>query len=125
MGPKLRNLVESQLLEDLKNYRVEKRYLKFDWSQSCIEGHALEYLDGSVENFSSITVFDEQDRVTAEGWMEFVHGGEFFLAFWDLVKTWDGNKKLGEKKQFGIPSHVWQKIPDGTKPTWKKERMER
>ena len=38
--------------------------------------------------------------------MNFVNGGKFFLAYWDLVKTWYGNKKLREKKEFGIPKHV-------------------
>lgn len=123
MGAKLRHLVEEQLTQDLKNYKVDQDQVKFDWSESCIEGHDLKLLDGTVENFSSISVYDQQDELIAEGWMDFVNGGDFFLAFWDSVTTWDGNKKLSEKKEFGIPKHVWKQIPDDLKPTWKTERI--
>lgn len=39
MGPKLRRLVETQLIDDLKNYGLNNPNLKFDWSESCVEGH--------------------------------------------------------------------------------------
>jgi hypothetical protein len=44
MGINLRKLVESQLLQDLINYGIDKLDLKFDWSESCIEGHDTDYL---------------------------------------------------------------------------------
>lgn len=51
MGPKLRQLVEEQLTQDLRKYKIDQDKLKFDWSKSCIEGHDLEVLDGIIENF--------------------------------------------------------------------------
>jgi len=123
MGLKLRALVESQLLEDLKNYGVNKADLKFDWSESCIEGHDLDFLDGSLENYSGISVFDEQDNLVAEGWMDFIHGGQFFLVYWNFITTWQDDQCVAEKAQPGIPDHVWEKIPEDHKPVWEKERM--
>lgn len=35
------------------------------WSECCIEGNRLKYLDGEVEDFSGIRLFDSQDRLFA------------------------------------------------------------
>jgi hypothetical protein len=121
MGPKLRQIVEEQLLADLKNYLPHGSDIKFDWSDSCIEGKDTVYLDGSIENFSGITLFDRNENIVAEGWMEFIHEGEFFLVFWDTVRTYNGNGVLNDKKP-GIPEHIWQKIPADLKPNYKNER---
>jgi hypothetical protein len=111
MGPQLRNLVERQLADDLENYGINNKELKFDWSNSCIEGHMTEYLDGVVENYSGITVFNSQSELIAEGWMEFIHQNNFFLAFWDYVTTWENNKKIAEKINFGVPNHIRDLVP--------------
>lgn len=118
MGEELRDLVEKQLKEDLKNYGVSNNQLKFDWSESCIEGHRTEYLDGSVENFSGIAVYDNDDKIVADGWMEFIHEPNFFLAYWDCVTTWNGDKKINEK-EFGLPEHIWIQIPEGIRSRYK------
>lgn len=123
MGPKLQQLVESQLLIDLKNYGVDRSDLRFDWSDSCIEGHRTNYLDGSLENFSGIAVFDDANNIVADGWMEFIHEGSFFLVYWQFVTTWKGDEKLGEKKDAGIPEHVWQQIPDSIKPNYSQDKV--
>ncbi len=118
MGEELRNLVEKQLKEDLKNYGISNKQLKFDWSDSCIEGHRTEYLDGSVENFSGIVVYDNEDEMVADGWMEFIHEPNFFLVYWDCVTTWKGDKKINEKN-FGLPEHIWIQIPEGLRIRYK------
>ncbi len=69
MGLKLRQLVEKQLSNDLRNYKVVQKKLKFNWSESCIEGHDLDFLDGSVENFSDIAVYDNKDKLIAKRWI--------------------------------------------------------
>lgn len=73
MGPKLRMLVEQQLCDDLKVYGIMGNKYKFYWSESQVEGYDTVYLDGIVENFSGINVFNEKDEHIAEGWMEFIH----------------------------------------------------
>lgn len=123
MGPKLRRLVEEQLSLDLRNYKIYQDQINFDWSESCIEGHDLELLDGSVENFSNISVYDNDGKLIAEGWMDFVYGGDFFMAFWELIKTLEGDKKIAEKKEFGIPKHIWKQIPDNLQSTWEKKKI--
>ena len=124
MGPQLRALVERQLLKDLANYNVVDLNLKFDWSDSCIEGHDTSYLDGQLENFSGISVFDVANQLIANGWMEFVHEGDFFfLAYWEFVQVWQGDEKCFEKSEPGIPNHIWQVIPDEIKGLYKSERL--
>ena len=116
MGPELRNIVEQQLIEDLKNYGINQKELHFDWSESCIEGHRTRHLDGSVENFSGISVYDDRVNLVAHGWMNFIHEKDFFLAYWEFVTTWNKDKQLADKKDPGIHDHIWKRIPDDIKP---------
>ena len=112
MGPELRKLVETQLLAELHHYRLDKPNLKIDWSNSQVEGHSMAYLDGTIESYSGILVLDENNQIVADGWMEFILEGDFFLAYWDHITTREGKKKLSEKQMPGIPKHVWKQIPE-------------
>ncbi|MDR6562024.1 MULTISPECIES: hypothetical protein [unclassified Arcicella] len=123
MGPQLRAIVEAQLLADLAHYGISTTSLKFDWSQSCIEGHNTHYLDGSLENFSGIAIYNIDNELVAEGWMEFVHEASFFLAYWDFITVWQDNQIFFEKSKFGIPEHVWIQIPEIIKWNYKSSRL--
>lgn len=123
MGPKLRSLVEAQLTEDLQQYGVLGVDLKFDWSDSCVEGHRSKHLDGFVENFSGISVFNATDDLVADGWMEFIHEGDFFRAYWEFVRTWNGDRKLMEKKDVGIPAHILKLIPEVIRTKYRPQRL--
>lgn len=123
MGPELRKLVESQLLEDLKHYKIDQPNLQFDWSNSLVEGHNVKYLDGLIENYSGILVLNENKQIVADGWMEFILEPDFFLAYWDHITTRGGKKKLAEKQMPGIPKHVWKQIPEELKKKNKEKRM--
>ncbi|RZK03032.1 MAG: hypothetical protein EOO46_18160 [Flavobacterium sp.] len=123
MGPKLRSLVEQQLADDLINYGINLNEVKFDWSESCIEGHDTRFLDGSLENFSGIAVFDVNDSLIADGWMQFIHEQDFFLSYWEYVVTFNRDEKISEKRDKGIPDHIWTKIPDYIKPLLEKQKM--
>jgi hypothetical protein len=118
MGKQLKQLVEDQLLKDLEFYGVRGVVLNFDWSESCIEGHRADYLDGFLENFSGITVFDKKDKLVADGWMEFILDPEFFIAYWEFVTIWNETKIISKKEEVGIPEHVWQKIPTQIQPKY-------
>jgi hypothetical protein len=113
MGPQLRQLVEQQLLRDLRPYEIEPTGLKLDWSESCIEGHDAQYLDGCVENYSSISLYDAANKLVAEGWMEFIQAGPFFMAYWEFLDAYSSQEPgpLALKSRPGIPDHVWQQIP--------------
>lgn len=122
MGPQLRAIVEMQLVDDLHFYSNELFRVQFDWSESCIEGRNCAYLDGILDNFSGIGLFDVNDNFIAEGWLEFIHEPDFFLVYWnhlDFAAPRLGNSKL----QFGIPPHIWQKIPEFLRWRYEKERM--
>ena len=124
MGAELRKVVEHQLIEDLTFYGIEEKTLRFDWSESCIEGHQTFYLDGSVENFSGIGVFDDKNNVVADGWMEFIHDEKtnFFLTYWEFVRTYDKGRKVMEKSIVGIPDHIWKRLSKDLQSIWQKLR---
>lgn len=125
MGPKLRALVELQLAQDLVNYGIRGMEYRYDWSESCIEGHRLQHLDGEIENFSGIGVFDAQDQLIAGGWMEFVHDKNlsFFLCYWEFVNTYQNGTVIGGKNRGGIPPHIWHQIPEVFHNIWSTYRM--
>ncbi len=114
MGPKLRRLVEQQLCDDMKVYGLTEDHYKFDWSESCIEGHDAVYLDGTVENFSGINVFNEKNEHIAEGWMEFIHepAYNFFIAYWEFLSLYELGREIIIKDKAGIPLHIYNKIPE-------------
>ncbi len=122
MGPKLKKLVEEHLTTDLEHYGIKKLELRFDWSESCIEGKCTNFLDGSIDRFSSIYTFDNCDHLIAYGWMEFIHEGDFFLVYWDMVETYL-NGEIVFDKNFGLPDHIWEKIPDKIKQNYINERQ--
>jgi len=76
MGPKLRELVETQLSSELNALLDTSLEFDFDWSESCIEGHDAVFLDGSLENYSGIIVTNKQALIKASGWIEFIQ--EFY-----------------------------------------------
>jgi len=111
MGPKLRAEVERQLLLDLKHYITTEKELFFDWSESCIEGKRIKYLDGEVENFSGISLYDSEDEPILEGWMNFYFKEETntFIVYWDCLDDLRSGIEI-ELKDFGIPEHVKKQI---------------
>jgi hypothetical protein len=78
MGPQLRAHVERQLLDDLTHYGISRSDLVIDWTQTCGEGHCTSHLDGNLEELSRVRVFAPGEELVAEGWMDFVHGGDHF-----------------------------------------------
>lgn len=113
MGPKLRMLVEQQLIDDLKVYGIRGNKFKFDWSESCIEGHDTTYLDGEVENFSGINIFNEKDEVIAEGRMEFIHEPtyNFFIAYWEFLVFFELRKERLKIELESPTIYIFNKIP--------------
>lgn len=45
-------------------YGINTSELKFHWSESCIEGHRVEYLEGALD----IKLFNEFDELVIDGW---------------------------------------------------------
>lgn len=73
IGPKLRAFVETQLLSDWKNYGVDRTDLKFHWSESCIEGHERDYLDGRSRIFRVLASLIVKTSLLQEvGWSLFI-----------------------------------------------------
>src|SRR5688500_6219188 len=115
MGPLLRAEVTRQLLDDLKHYGVEEDNLVIDWSDTCIEGHQIIFLDGSMENWSGIGVETADGQPVAGGWMEFLFAQpDHLYVYWDDLSLYrDG--KWHDVKKFGLPAHIWDRIPDDQK----------
>ncbi|MCA1032877.1 hypothetical protein LCL95_17850 [Bacillus timonensis] len=114
MGPELRTKIEELLVKDLKQYGVKANMFKFDWSESCVEGKRTTYLDGDVEDFSGIKVFNEDDELLADGWMEFIHDKDkdFFISFWDFLSIYKYGRETEVKKEIGLPNHIIEKLPN-------------
>lgn len=117
MGPRLQKLVEDQLLNDLHTYGVNPHVLTIDWSDACGEGHCTDVLDGDLEELSSIVVVDPADQPTAEGWMDFIHGGgeNPLFVFWLYLRVNRNGAWHEVKNRPYIPAHVWSRLPEDSK----------
>ena len=126
MGPGLKALVEKQLTDDLKVYGMTADLFHFDWSESCIEGHDTRLLDGEVENFSGIKVFNEYDNLIAEGWMEFIHEAsyDFFMAYWEFLTLFEEEEETYIKETVGIPLHVFVKVPEDIRENFEEQLID-
>ncbi|WP_313157717.1 hypothetical protein [Sphingobacterium multivorum] len=100
MGPKLRELVQIQLADELNSLLAIIAKFDFDWSESCIEGHDGMFLDGSLENYSGIILINKQESIKADGWIDFIQEGDFFLAYWDQITVTTFLKTLQEISKF-------------------------
>lgn len=67
IGPKLRELVQNQLADELNSLLGMSFKYDFHWSESCIEGHYGMVLDGSLENYLGIILIDKQASIKANG----------------------------------------------------------
>jgi hypothetical protein len=121
MGPQLRAFVERQLLNDLRHYispdpRPSFADFRFDWSDSCIEGHRTSWLDGQVENFSGIAIFDREQNLIAEGWMDFIETHEGLEVFWWFLHGPALKPPRGEANK--VPRHIWERLSDEVRSCW-------
>ncbi|MBX8803244.1 hypothetical protein HBA92_21185 [Ochrobactrum sp. MR28] len=121
MGPKLRELVERQLLNDLNNYLTpetiaELTEAQFDWSDSCIEGHRTYWLDGDIENFSGIAIYDQMKNLIVEGWMEFIETETGILVFWWFLSG--PALKTQPKASNRVPRHIWGRLSNEERCRW-------
>jgi hypothetical protein len=122
MGPSLREFVESQLLLDLKNYippgsTIRASDIRFDRSESCVEGHRTRWLDGDIENFSGIAVFDLNRGLVAEGWMEFIETEIGLEVFWWYLDS-DDDLSIQSKSSNDLPQHIWDRLDDAARSKW-------
>lgn len=114
MGPKLRYEVETQLLRDLLYYRIDIKNLSFDWSDSVMEGHCLNFMDGLIQNFSGISLYDNNQKLVADGWMDFIYDKKkgLLLVFWDQLELSEDGVIKTVRNFEGIPEHITQQLND-------------
>jgi hypothetical protein len=124
MGSPLRTEVERQLLADLDPYGIKGNGLSIDWSEACQEGHLTTALDGELEELSGLTIRDQAGTAVADGWMDFVHGGDTnpLFVFWLFLAVGAGAERRKVKADAWIPDHVWERLPDSTKSLCAQER---
>jgi hypothetical protein len=109
-GLKLRDWMESQLLADIRQYGVTEA-VTFDWSQSFGTGGGTRYLDGTLENFSRIILFDSAGNLVADGCIDYISNNFLTICYWDLITVWKDGHIRREKREQGIPAHIWKKLP--------------
>lgn len=122
MGPKLRRYVEQQLMLDLQIYvppgmNITPIDIRFDWSDSCIEGHCEDWLDGKIENFSGVAIVDLQNRLVAEGWMEFIKTATGLEVFWWFLQS-GKDYDIQSKDSNHVPKHIWDRMSDDARSEW-------
>lgn len=122
MGPKLRQFVESKLLLDLNRYMasgsaISSNEVHFDWSESCVEGHRSFWLDGEIENFSNVALFDTNKKMIAEGWMEFIETEVGIEVFWWFLRS-GSDYSIQSKISNHVPRHIWDKLSDNLRKKW-------
>jgi hypothetical protein len=112
MGPLLLAEVERQLLADLEHHDFSQLGLKIDWSDACGEGHCTRYLDGNLEALSGLAVVASTGEAVAEGWLDFVHGGDGYplFVFWLFLSIRIGGEWKKVKSEPVIPEHVWDRL---------------
>jgi hypothetical protein len=114
--PNLIKKLEEQLSNDLMEYGLKEDKYKFDWSESIAES-GRRYLDVELIDFSYIYVFNVNDKIVAEGWMETIYDKSvnFIIAFWEFLHFNNGGKCKSVKRKCGIPAHVLNKLPLSTR----------
>lgn len=125
LSPELRAEMERQLVNDLVYYGVAVEDLVFDWSKSIIEGHEVVYKADWLENYSGIEVFDSKGNLVADGWTDFVADGEVLFIYWDVLDIRDGGRQIAVKKDFGIPDHIWNRLPEHLRYLYEKQKMKK
>ena len=129
MGERLREFVERELILDLNIYLPEADRLhladaRFDWSESCVEGHRAIYLDGEIENFSGIAVYDPEGDLVAEGWMDFIECQDTFKIFWLFLHPGESYQLLQEPSG-RVPAHVSNTLDEENKTLWREHAPKR
>ena len=114
MGQELRAEVKRQLIKDLNQYHLYTNELRFDWSDSCIEGKRLKYMDGSLENFSGIMLFNQDDQIVADGWMDFYYSKEQdrLIVYWEFLDIYIDDKVMEIKTKPGMPDYIKSILED-------------
>ncbi|WP_239614696.1 hypothetical protein [Cohnella mopanensis] len=112
MGKQLRKFVEEQLINDLKFYHKFNGELRFDWSESCVEGEDLKYLDGSLDRYSGIMIFNSTDELIADGWMDFVflNDRNQLIVYWIYLSYYVNGKEINAINSQELENHVQELI---------------
>ncbi len=132
MVPKLRQLVEQQLLADLRCYGIERTDIKFDWSFTTFQDLDDCSSKAEIESLMGVYVYDAADEddndCIAAGEVKVLRAGEFIFAYWDFLDGYslcgyEGPSFKTLKSTPGIPAHVWQQIPVELQPLFVRNRM--
>ena len=117
MGAALRAEVERQLISDLAPYGIVGTGLQIDWSNVSQEGHCTHFLGGLLESLDGLVVRNSSGEAIADGWLDFVHGGEGnpLFVFWLFLASVSSSGRHKLKSEALIPEHVWEQFPDRTK----------
>ena len=119
--------MERQLLADLAKYGINATDLHLDWSHIQGERHwmpseKIPNFDGRLENFSDIGVMDTRDNLIAAGWSNWIYAdSDRLYIFWDLLRVLQYGQRI-TVKEFGIPAHLWNSLPDEVKDQCAQDR---
>jgi hypothetical protein len=68
-------------------------------------------------------VFNADDELIADGWMEFIHEDDMFIAYWEFLDKYENDQEIRLKNECGIPLHIYEEIPDQFKEKYKEHTI--
>ena len=69
-------------------------------------------MDGSLENFSAISIYNTEGKLVADGWMDFIYMNEQnqLIVYWDFLDIYLGEIKFDVKTKPGLPNHIIKRL---------------
>ena len=70
-----------------------------------------------LEDMSDVAVRNRDGATIAEGWIDFVHGGDNLplFVFWLFLDVVEGGVRRRVKDDVFVPEHIWHRLPDESK----------
>jgi hypothetical protein len=113
LGPTLRSEAEKQLLNDLHFYGIASDQCFIDWSEACPEGKIIEFLGGVLENWSEISVDNQDGEMIAFGWIDYLISDDntSIFIYWKYLTAVHEDGRLEELKvDPSIPRHIVERM---------------
>ncbi|MDI4649224.1 RDD family protein [Cohnella hashimotonis] len=103
-------------MKELLLHHSFENKLYFDWSESCIEGKSLHFLDGSLDRYSGISIYDENNEFVADGWMdfEFDPSSNQLSVYWSFLDIYLNGQKIKSIQMDKMPTSSENRLMERT-----------
>ncbi|MBE7463590.1 MAG: hypothetical protein HS116_08810 [Planctomycetes bacterium] len=118
----LRAYVEAELIVESNKLGVSMIGWRFDWSDTCPEGHPFQYLDGLLENLGNVSIFGLSPDERANGSIDWVLDAQEGRPriYWEDLYVYQNGVWIQIAKFKSIPDHIWNTLSEESKQIAKK-----